>query len=256
MFFFFFFIKNVLFQTFDISVCEKDYEGILGLSLTCKVNKRRIVLFSCYLPHHDSTRGRDASLFFGHLLSGVYLHWDADLILICGDLNSRVGDRDGVVSDIDAVQTRIPVDVHAKPNQHGLEFLEFFNEAKLCTLNGRGDKHRDNFTCIITHGNSVVDFMCVLHDWLSYCSNFEVNTSRELISMYNLESCVGNPKHISDHSMLKTNVYFLLLVGRIQTITLVLHVIRMRTPSLQPGINETSLITFFSQTCVARACLY
>ena len=103
------------------------------------------------------------------------------------------------VSDIDAVQTRVPIDVHAKPNQHGLEFLEFFNEAKLCTLNGRGDKHKDNFTCINTHGKSVVDFMCVFHDWLSYCSDFEVNTSGELISMYNLESCVGDPKHIPDH---------------------------------------------------------
>ena len=155
--------------------------GILGLLLTCKVSKRRIVLFSCYLPPHNSTRGRDASLFFGHLLSRVYLHWDADLILICGDLNSRVGDKDDVivVSDIDAVETRVPIDVHAKPNQHGLEFLEFLNEAKMCMLNGRGDRHKDNFTCIYTHGKSVVDFMCVPHNCLSYCSNFEVNTSRE-----------------------------------------------------------------------------
>ena len=141
-------------------------------------------------------------------LSRVYLHWDADLILICGDLNSRVGDKDDVVSDIDAVETRVPIDVHAKPNQHGLEFLEFFNEAKMCMLNGRGDSNKDNFTCINTLGKSVVEFMCVPHDCLSYCSNFEVSTSRELISLYNLEGCVGDPKHIPGHSMLKTNVYF------------------------------------------------
>ena len=48
----------------------------------------------------------------------------------------------------------------------------------------------------------------------------------------------------------------LLLASRVQTITLVLHEITTRTPSLQPGINETSLIAFFSQTCVARVYLY
>ena len=173
-----------------------------------KVSKRRIVLFSCYLPPHNSTRGRDASLFFGHLLSKVYLHWDADLTLICGDLNSRVGDKDDVVSDIDAVETREPIDVHAKPNQHGLEFPEILNEAKMCMLNGRGDRHKDNSTCINTHCKSVVDFMCVPHDCLSYCSNFEVNTSRELISINNLEGCVGDAKHIPDHPMLIKNAYF------------------------------------------------
>ena len=187
-----FLVKNILFQTFDISVCDKDYEGILGLLLTCKVSKRRS-LFSYYLPPHNSSRGRDAFLFFEHLLSRVYLHWDADLILIWGDINSWVGDKDDVVSDIDAVETRVPINVHAKPNQHGLQFLEFLNEAKMCMLNGRGDRHTDNFTCVNTHGKSVVDFMCVPHDCLSYCSNFEVNTSRELISLYNLEGCVGDP---------------------------------------------------------------
>ena len=51
-------------------------------------------------------------------------------------------------------------------------------------------------------------------------------------------------------------MYILLLIGRVQTITLVLHVTTIRTLSLQPGINETSLIAFFSQTCVARVYLY
>ena len=33
------FVKNIWFDMFNISVCDKDYEGILGLSLTCKMKK-------------------------------------------------------------------------------------------------------------------------------------------------------------------------------------------------------------------------
>ena len=66
-------------------------------------------------------------------------------------------------------------------NQHGHSFVEFFNEAKFCTLNGRFDTNDDNYTSVSSKGNAVVDYICVPHDTFEQCLYFIVITSRSLV---------------------------------------------------------------------------
>ena len=144
--------------------------------------------------------------FFSHILSLVYLHWDADVYIFCGDVNSRTGNKQDVDSAIDDVPDRHPIDVHSSPNQHGLTFFEFLNDAKLCMLNGRFDSTRDNFTYINNQGKSVVDYMCVPHDCLKYVSKIEVMTTRAVIDEFELSPLINDPKPTSDHSLLEAHV--------------------------------------------------
>ena len=117
-----------------------------------------------------------------------------------------MGNKQDVDSVIDDVPDRHPIDVHSSANQHGLTFLEFLNDAKLCMLNGRFDSTKDDFTCINKQVKSVVDYKCIPHYCLKYVSKFEVMTTRAVIDEFELSPLINDPKHISDHSLLKAHV--------------------------------------------------
>ena len=45
----------------------------------------------CYLPSEYSKWGHDATGFYNHLLMQMYDTSDSDMLIIVGDLNSRIG---------------------------------------------------------------------------------------------------------------------------------------------------------------------
>ncbi len=65
----------------------------------------------------------------------MYIHHDADAILVCGDMNARIGDCPDVIDKIDNIPEREVLD-NVK-DCHYKSLLEFINNAKLCVLNGR-----------------------------------------------------------------------------------------------------------------------
>ena len=66
-------IKQWVCDTYNISVIDKTVDGILGVKFVHKETDSDFVVFSCYLPPENSTRGRDAQTFFAHLLAQMYL---------------------------------------------------------------------------------------------------------------------------------------------------------------------------------------
>ena len=70
---------------------DKSFDGILGILLTSKQTGYKIVIYSVYLPPENSPLGRNVVDFFSHLLGQIYLLSDNDAILVCGDLNFRLG---------------------------------------------------------------------------------------------------------------------------------------------------------------------
>ena len=100
-----------------IEIINKAIEGIIGLRVEHRESDYCFVVFSCYLPPEQSKWGRDASSFYSHLLSQVYLYTEADAIYICGDLNSRIGRVDDYINDIDDIPSRVALDDF--DNHHG-----------------------------------------------------------------------------------------------------------------------------------------
>ena len=131
---------------------DKSYDGILGISLTSKETDYSIAIFCTYLPPETSTWGRDATGFYAHLLSEIYTLSEYDSIIVCGDLNSRIGQLKDSISGIDEIPQRQSID--KTTNQHEHTFIEFLNDSKFCVLNGRlcvendADDCMCSFTCL------------------------------------------------------------------------------------------------------------
>lgn len=139
-----------------MTVVDQSYEGILGVMFKNKQSGFELVVFTCYLPPENSPWGRDASRFYTHLLTQIYLLYDIYAIVICGDLNSRIGNVQDINNTVDNIPCRLVKD--QTQNQHGNSFIEFLNDTRICILNGRYGDDSNNYTFQSSRGQSVVDF--------------------------------------------------------------------------------------------------
>ncbi len=171
-------VKKWVTEQYSTCVVDKSHEGIIALKFTHNVTDRNFVVFSCYLPPENSTRGRDAQSFFAHLLAKIYTHSDCDSMFIGGDFNARIGTLSDKLHDCDTIPDRTVLDRII--NQHGREFLEFLTDSKMCVLNGRCEVNDDNFTSISRRGKAVVDYLCVPHDVFHTCKYFKVFTVQSI----------------------------------------------------------------------------
>ena len=129
---------------YHVKVLDKQFDGVLVVEIKSKVTEFTCIIFACYLSPENSKWGRDASKFFVHILTIIYMSSYADLIILCRDINSRVGNELDYIPEIDTVKERKILDT--SKNTHGKLFIEFLKDAKLCIVNGRV-----NATKIIKH---------------------------------------------------------------------------------------------------------
>ena len=119
-----FFIREILFQTYTISILDQAYEGIFCMLFKDKISDYCFIAYCCYLPPENSPYGRDSTAFYTHLLSLMYLHNFADCSFIFGDLNGRIGDKNDTIQVVDQVNSRDVIDYTS--NKHGDALLDFF----------------------------------------------------------------------------------------------------------------------------------
>ena len=194
------FVRNTLLNEYVINIADKSYEGILGIKLQHKVSEYTMLIYTCYLAPENSVWGRDSNNFYSHLLSQVYYNIDAHSIVICGDLNSRIGALDDCIDSIDDLPDRTCIDTVI--NQHGRSLIDFLHESRLCILNGRLNKENDGYTCRNARGTSVVDYFLIDHDNFSKCKNFKVETCIDIVRENSLQRLLNSKCKIPDHGML------------------------------------------------------
>ena len=163
---------QLLLNEYNVKIIDKVLDGILGIELKHNISDFSFCIYSCYLPPENSPHGRDAVQFYTHLLSEMYIHGESDAILICGDLNSRIGHMKDTIDDIDQIPQRTVID--SVINQHGNVLIEFLEESKMCIANGRFNSGEDDFTCRTCRGLSVVDYFIVPHDMLRLALTFKL----------------------------------------------------------------------------------
>uniref|UniRef100_A0A3B3H959 ribonuclease H n=1 Tax=Oryzias latipes TaxID=8090 RepID=A0A3B3H959_ORYLA len=193
------FVKNTLLDSFSLRI-DKTYDGILSLRFEHGLSQFSFIVISCYLSPETSTWGRNADLFFAHLLSLIYAS-DADSVYICGDLNSRIGCLKDFV-DEDDIPSRVVLDTVL--NNHGHTFVEFLKDSKCCVLNGRVNPENDCFTSVSFKGKAVVDYIVTPHTGLNECVEFKVLTPLELIksNKSDLMNLIDDRSKLPDHSVL------------------------------------------------------
>ena len=152
----------------------------------------------CYLPPENSSRGNESQEFLDNMLSQIYVHHHPLIsLVICGDFNARLGEKQDYSDSADTVPKRIIVDKTL--NRYGHHILDFLNDPCCCILNGRGDPKLDNYTSVSPRGRAVVDYMIVPRDQLSLFSEFQVQTVSDLANEHRLTPSSRMP----DHSVLK-----------------------------------------------------
>lgn len=138
-----FLVKNVVLERYSVSIVDKTFDGIFCLRFEHRESQYSFILISCYLSPESSVWGRNADLYFSHLLALLYTVTDkVDSIYICDDVNSRAGALKDYVEG-DDLAPRIVLDMNV--NKHGHTFMEFLKDSKCCILNGRLNPENDNF---------------------------------------------------------------------------------------------------------------
>ncbi len=140
------FVKDDLFNKYNINIIDKSIEGILGLLFKNKLSGFFFIVFNCYLPPISSPYGKNDTHFFSYLISQLYMNNDVDIMFFCGDYNARIGHLKDSIKDIDCVPQRHALDEVLYG--HGESLVIIVKDRKLCILNGRLDVHNDNFTFI------------------------------------------------------------------------------------------------------------
>ena len=164
-----FLVKTSLFDMFDVTVLDKDVDGILWLKFSARHATYTFCTCVCYLPPQRSSRSVPVDDFYGDLISQVHRFQNLGSFFICGDLNGRLGDREDFIAGVDEVSERDVIDFTV--NGYGDALLEFLWSTNCCILNGRNNSKND-FTCINAIGHSVVDYCIVPHESLNLCSGF------------------------------------------------------------------------------------
>ena len=193
-------VRDSIYNEFRISTIDKSFEGILGVKFVKNDADVSFIVYCCYLPPDNSPYGRNATDFFGHLITQMYINSEVNYMFFCGDINGRIGDLSDVVDVIDNLPSRKSID-HIKQG-HCDAMIDFLHDGKVCVLNGRLDPEKDNFTYISDKGKSVVDYIMVPHDCYANCKSFQVMTMSDIIDRYSLQSFISERCKPPDHSLL------------------------------------------------------
>ena len=193
-------VKDSVFNDFKVQVIDKELDGIIGLEFINKNSGFSFVVFSCYLSPDNSVWGRDPSTFFSHLISQMYLNCESDFLVVCGDLNGRVGNASDCVEGIDDLPPRRNID-NIKSG-HGEAIIDFVKDTRSAILNGRFKQEKDNFTFVSPRGKSVVDYFITPQDCVNFCDSFEVDLVSDLLNKFDLYPLLSNTCKAPDHSLL------------------------------------------------------
>ena len=193
------FHKDLL-LSYNVKLIDKSIDGLIIVNITNKFSDHNVLLAGCYLPPEQSAWGRDASGFFAHLLHIIYQFTDADAFYICGDLNSRLGNKTDFISGIDNLDEREILDVVR--NSHGAALHEFLLDSRFCVVNGRISPEKDNFTFVHPRGRSVVDYFLTSIDCIDTCIDFEVLPPGAALDKCCPKTLGRSSSALSDHSVL------------------------------------------------------
>ena len=107
-----FFVKNYLFDIYDINIYDKNFRDVLCLEFKDKFSHFNFIVCVCYMSPECNRNGRDSQSFFDHLTNLIYRTNDFDFCLYLGDIHARCGNESDLVTLVDnsQISTRSCID--------------------------------------------------------------------------------------------------------------------------------------------------
>ena len=153
------FIKDYLYEIYDISIFDKNFRDVLIVQFKDKKSNYSFVICVYYLPPENNINGRISQGFYDFLTNIIFKLDDFDMCLFMGDMHARCGQESDVVAVIDGSDIRSRNVIDDTKNSRGPIFMDFLKSVNYLLINGRITPELDNFTCISHKGRSVVDYM-------------------------------------------------------------------------------------------------
>ena len=175
------FIKDKLCSEYIICRVKKEFFG----------QSRDIFLVNAYITPENSinssnsTMGKEVLFKLEEVINDLKEKGD---VILCGDFNSRIGNKPGILTNDSSKIIPVPEDYESdkfiprnsqddKTNPYGTQFIKMVLNNQLIILNGRtlGD-FQGKFTSIQKQGCSVVDYIAVTRHLKQKVSYFKVNS--------------------------------------------------------------------------------
>jgi exonuclease III len=178
-----------------VRIVEKDVNGVIWVKLDKLFFNTDADIFLCViyiLPPGSPILERDNLDFFYILETGIARYENYGNIIVCGDLNARVGDRDDVLQNNDLysyvevcdddmcveAESNIPdrVSEDRVVNTNGRRLLSLCKSTGLLIGNGRlgQDRGIGRFTCCTEKGRSCIDYVLLYPCCLDLVHDFKV----------------------------------------------------------------------------------
>ena len=178
-------VKEDILLDYNVSILDDSMEGILWLEFRPKYDACNINVCACYCPPEGSSRKIDVLDYFDTLLSQIYKYQNDGLFYVCGDFNSRIGNKMDFTEGVDNVSARKIIDW--KVNSYGDIFIDFLNSASCGILNGRCGV-KDDYTSVSVKGLAVVDYCFTSYENIPMFTDFEIKRAKVL---FEDAGCVG-----------------------------------------------------------------
>ena len=190
-------VKKSILLSMNVTLIEHDFDNIV-----CKLNNFMVTqshdlfIISTYLPPHRSPYYRfsqydDGFSLLEDFFSWLYLTFDEFSIILCGDLNARLGDVqpsvdyenntryiENNVNDFFNYEDSCDFERYSEDkefNAYGRLMYDFCVNYSLFIMNGLHNcKTAGAFTFSSPNGNSVIDYFIVSQDILNVKSNMNV----------------------------------------------------------------------------------
>ena len=152
------FTRKTLSNVFAIKKSFTFQDYVMGITLSHKCDlENYLMLYVVYLPPQNSRYSELNETALNHLIIDIYRNSNAENIIICGDFNARIGDKDDC-PDTEGIIKRHVIDNIS--NSQGEKLLILVNGIKGCIVNGRVQPAFDGFTSVTSHrGTAVVDYV-------------------------------------------------------------------------------------------------
>ena len=171
-----------------VSLIKNDVDSIVWLKLDKYFffTERDYYLAAIYIPpEHSPVHNLTDYDIFTVLENDVNQFNNLGKVFICGDTNSRIGNKldfivdDSVLECEDTEYTSPPpnrTSLDRKSNRFGENLIDLCKSCNLCIVNGRphNDREVGNITCITHNGQSVVDYLITNRNNFNCVKNFAV----------------------------------------------------------------------------------
>ena len=187
----------------NIYECEEHFrlnDNVIGLKIKNKLSMEQILIYCVYLPPENSKYSQNNESILNHLTIDIYRNQEVDIILVCGDLNARIGNKNDCAY-FDSIPVRKILEEGV--NQQGQKLLSFIHETHTCILNGRITPNLDDFTSVTSYrGCAVVDYGITRQTDLHKIIEMKVESCVQMVSDLGLTHMLSTSSYIPDHNKL------------------------------------------------------